>query len=105
MEETVMHAVINHLPIKPDADWATLNGKVDAFNASIAHSDFRGLSLIRAGDNEAIILVLFSTRPALEKISSEVAAPWFAQNVRPYLSGPVSRSVGEVVAGALRSQS
>jgi hypothetical protein len=105
MEETVMHAVVNHLPIRPDADWATLNGKFDAFNASIAHPDFRGLSLIRASDNEAIILGLFATRPALEKISSEIAAPWFAENVRPYLSGPVSRSVGEVVAGALRSQS
>jgi hypothetical protein len=100
-----MYAVINRLPIKPDADWATLNGKVNAFNASIADSDFRGLSLIRAGDNEAIFLVLFTTRPALEEISRDVAAPWFAENMRPYLAGPVSRSVGEVVAGALHSQS
>ncbi len=99
-----MHAVINHLPIKPDADWATLNGKIAAFNASIEHPDYRGLSLIRAGENEAIILALFTTRPALEEISHEIAAPWFAENMRPYLAGPVSRSVGEVVAGALCSQ-
>jgi hypothetical protein len=105
MEEMFMHAVINHLPIKPDADWATLNGKVEAFNASVAHPDFHGLSLIRASDNEAIVLVLFASRPALDQISRDIAAPWFAENIRPYLAGPVSRSVGEVVAGALRSQS
>lgn len=100
-----MYAVINHLPIKPDADWAVMNGKIDALNASIVHSDFRGLSLVRAGDNEAILLVLFTTRPALEEISREIAAPWFAENMRPYLAGPVSRSVGKVVAGALHTQS
>ncbi len=60
--EMFMHAVINHLPIKPDADWATMKGKVDAFNVSIADPGCRGVSLIRAGDNEAIILVLFTTR-------------------------------------------
>ena len=97
-----MFAVINHLPIKPNADWATLTSKVDTFNASITHPDFRGLSLIRSGDNEATVLVLFSTRAALDQISRDVAAPWFAENIRPFLAGPVSRSVGEAVAGALR---
>ena len=99
-----MHAVVNHLPIKPDADWETLAAKVDAFNAGIARSDFRGISLIRAGDGEAIVLVLFATRAALDDVSHNVAGPWFAENIRPYLAGPVSRSVGEVIAGALRSK-
>jgi hypothetical protein len=100
-----MHAVINHLPIKTDTDWMALANKVDALNAAIIDSNFRGLSLIRASDNEAIVLVLFTTRFALDKISRDIAAPWFAENIRPYLAGPVSRSVGEVVAGALRSKS
>jgi len=99
-----MHAVINHLPIKPDTDWTALAGKVGAFNAGISHPDFRGLSLIRTDDNEAIVLVLFATRAALDEISRNVAAPWFAENVRPHLAGPVSRSVGEVVAGALHAK-
>ena len=99
-----MHAVINHRPIKPDTDWAALAGKVGAFNAGIGHPDFRGLSLIRAGDNEAIVLVLFATRAALDEISRNVAGPWFAEHMRPHLAGPVSRSVGEVVAGALHGK-
>ncbi len=98
-----MHAIVNHLPIKPDTDWTTLAAKVDAFNASIQHPDFRGLSMIRAGDNEAIILVLFATRPALDEVSRNVAGPWFAANVKAHLAGPASRSVGEVTAGALKS--
>lgn len=100
-----MHAVLNHLPIKPDADWAALAAKVDAFNDSIGHKDFRGFSLIRAGDNEAIVLALFATRAALDEVSRDLAAPWFGEHVKPHLAGPVSRSTGEVIAGALRSQS
>jgi hypothetical protein len=96
-----VHVIINHLPIKPGTDWAALAGKVGAFNTSISHPDFRGLSLIRAGDNEAIVLVLFASRAALDQISRDVAAPWFGEHIRPHLSGPVSRSVGEAVAGAL----
>jgi hypothetical protein len=98
-----MHAVINHLPIKPDTDWNALADKVGGFNAGIAHPEFRGLSLIHAGDNEAIVLVLFASRAALDQVSRDIAAPWFAENMRQHLAGPVSRSVGEVVAGALKS--
>jgi hypothetical protein len=100
-----MHAVINHLPIKPDTDWAALAAKANAFNAIVDHPDFRGLSMIRAADNEAIILVLFATRPALDDVSRNVAAPWFTENMKQYLAGPASRSVGEVVGGALASKS
>ncbi len=96
-----MHAVINHLPIKPDTDWSALAQKIDAFNKLVDHPDFRGLSMIRVGDDAAIILVLFASRAALDDVSRSVAAPWFAENVRPYLSGVVNRSVGEIVAGTL----
>jgi hypothetical protein len=100
-----MHAVINHLPIKPDTDWAALATKIDAFNALVDHPDFRGISMIRAGDNEAILLVLFATRPALDDVSRNVAAPWFAENMKQHLAGAANRSVGEVVGGALAAKS
>jgi hypothetical protein len=100
-----MHAVVNHLPVKPDADWAEIVRKVDAFAASVTHPDYRGLSLIRAGDQEAIMLVLFASQSALDEISKTVAGPWFAENMRSYLAGAASRSVGEVVAGSLKTSS
>jgi hypothetical protein len=36
-------------------------------------------------------------REVLDEVSSKVAAPRFAEHMRPYLAGPASRSVGEVV--------
>ena len=96
-----MQAVVNHLPIKPGVDWDALARKVDAFNGVVSHPDFRGLSLIRTGNEEAIVLVLFTSRAALDEVSRVVAGPWFAENIKQHLAGPASRSVGEVIAGAL----
>jgi len=100
-----MHAIVNHLPIKPDTDWADLASKVSAFNASIDHPDFCGISMIRAdNNNEAIILVLFANRASLDEVSGKLAGPWFAANMKAHLCGPTNRSVGEVGGGALASQ-
>src|SRR5262249_49332033 len=100
-----MHAVVNHPPLKDGTDWVGLARKFDDFNATIAHPDFRGLSIIRATDTEAILLVLFETRAALADVTRNIAMPWFAENVRPYLAGPVSRHVGEIAGGALSPKS
>lgn len=97
-----MHAVVNHLPIRADANWSELAARFDAFEAATrhAHPDLISASLIRAGDTEAILVVVYRDRQSLDEISKAVAAPWFAENVRPYLSGRVSRSVGEIIAGS-----
>jgi hypothetical protein len=47
--------------------------------------------------------VLFTNRPALDEVSSNVDGPWFTANVKAHLAGAASRSVGEVVAGALKT--
>jgi hypothetical protein len=60
--------------------------------------------MIRAGNDTAIFLILFASRAALDDISHNVAASWFAENVRPFLAGPVSRSVDEITAGTLSSE-
>ena len=97
------YAVINRLPIKADADWDGFCQKIDAFNtiADASSGDFRGLSLIRTGPQNAVMFVLFASRAEMERVSRDVAAPWFAENIRPYLSGQADRSTGEVVAGRL----
>jgi hypothetical protein len=97
----MMLAIINHLPIKSDTDWGVLARKVDEFNALVDHPDYRGTSLIRVRDDAATLVVLFTSQEALDKVSREVAGPWFAENMRSYLSGAGDRHVGEVVAGPL----
>lgn len=96
-----MHAIVNHLQIRPDADWSELVGKFDVINDAIGDPDFGGCCLIRTDDRQGIILVLYRTREALDEISKNIAGPWFAEHIRPHLAGPVSRSVGEIVGGAL----
>lgn len=97
-----MHAVINHLPLHNDIDWAELARTLESFEAMLRtqYTAFRGCTLIRAGDDAGILVVTFDTREALDDVSKNVAAPWFAEHVRPLLAGAVSRSVGEVVAGS-----
>jgi hypothetical protein len=97
-----MHAVINHLPLHKTVDWPALARLVQGFEEKVRaeHAGFRGLSLIRVGDDHAVLMVAFDTREALDEISKNVAAPWFAEHVRPLLAATVSRSVGEVIAGS-----
>ena len=97
-----MYAVVNHLPIRPGANWNELAAKFGAFEAATrqAHPDLLSANVIRASDTEAILVIVYRDRQSLDEISKSVAAPWFAENVRPYLSGPVSRSVGEIIAGS-----
>ncbi len=96
-----MHTVVNHLPVRDDADWGGMAEKFTAFADMLktSISGIRAAQLLRAGDTEAILVILFEDEATMKRVSSEVAAPWFAENFRPYLTGPPSRSVGEMIAG------
>jgi len=59
---------------------------------------FLDSKVVVVSDTEAFFIVLFASHEALVEGSRDVAAPWFAEHVRPYLAGPVQRSVDEVVA-------
>jgi len=99
-----MHAVVNHLPIRPDADWPDITRKFAAFAEGVKR-DFPAMKsgvLMRAGENEAIFIGVYDDTATAEHVSSKVAAPWFGENIRPYLAGPADRSSGEVIAGFAR---
>ena len=69
------------------------------FARAKAHNPgFLGAQIVRVSETESIAISFFETQEALDDVSSKIAGPWFAENVRPYLGGPVERSVGEVVA-------
>jgi len=100
-----MHAVVNHLPLQKATDWDALAHTVGAFESQLRdqYPGFRGCTLIRVADDAGILVVTYDTGADLENISRNVAAPWFAEHVRPLLAGPVSRSVGEIVVGSALS--
>ncbi len=97
-----MYAVVNHLPIREGADWADIAAKFAGFEREMrkAHPELRSVVVVKASDAEAILFALYQDRESMERLSRTVAAPWFAEHIRPFLSGPVSRSTGEVIAGA-----
>jgi hypothetical protein len=100
-----MHTIVNHLPIRADADWTALAGKMHAFLTATRKTvpKLRGGLVVKVSDGEAILIVFYEDEATMNEVSSKIAAPWFAENIRPYLAGPVSRSVGAVVAGEWES--
>ena len=94
-----MHAVVNKLPLCKPIDDSLVESMLQGIGARMCESpDFVSVHLVSVSDDEAIFVVMFKTREALDDLSKNVAGPWFAEHFRPYLSGPVQRSVGEVVA-------
>ncbi len=100
-----MHAIVTRMTLAKPVDDAFLRLIEDGFMPHARKEpEFVDLQLVRVSDTEAIFLVSFTTREALDDLSSRVAAPWFAEHLRPYLAGPVQRSVGEVAYHAAARQ-
>jgi hypothetical protein len=96
-----MYAVVNQLPIRPDADWQDIAEKFGKFAAATSR-DYPKLKVavvMKASPTEAIFLGVYEDQTTAEHVSANVAAPWFAEHIRPYLAGPAQRLVGEVISG------
>ncbi len=92
---------MNHFPLKKPIDDALLEKMRDELLPKArAYPGVRAYHFIRASDEEAIVVVLFDDLEAEQKSTAELAAPWFAANVGPYVSGPPRRVVGEVVVSS-----
>jgi hypothetical protein len=94
-----MHAVVNHLPIRPDADWSEIVRRFEGLAAVLlpGQPEVLGLQVVRAGPEEAILVITFTDAAALADFSSNTAVPWFTEQIRPFLAGPADRKTGEVV--------
>lgn len=94
-----MHAVVNKLSLCKPIDKSLLDKMTQDMGPLLGDSpEFISVQIVSVSDDEAIIVALYKTLEGLNELSKNVAGPWFAEHVRPYLSGPVQRSVGEVVA-------
>jgi len=98
-----MYAVVNKLTLGKPIDDALRRALETEFYPQVrGKPGFVDAHLVVVSETEAIVVGLYATREAMDDISKNVAAPWFAQHVRPYLAGPVQRSTGEVVSSARR---
>jgi hypothetical protein len=99
-----MHTVVNHLPIKPGADWAEIARLFGGF-ADGVKAKYEGMVvalLHKVSDTEALFVGVYTDPATMQEVSSNVAAPWFAEHIRPFLAGPANRSSGESIAGFRR---
>ena len=98
-----MYAIVNRLTLTKPFDPELLRRMDEEFfpSARKASTGFLGAHVVGVSDTEAIVLAFYTTREVLDEVSSKIAGPWFAENIRPYLAGPVQRSVGEVIAGKM----
>jgi len=94
-----MHAIVNTLKLARPLDDQILRKVKEEFFPRVreANAGFLGSKLVRVSELEVVVLAFYANREVLDEVSSKIAGPWFAENVRPYLAGPVTRSVGEVV--------
>src|SRR5690242_19287273 len=98
-----MYAVVNHLPIRPDADWEDIAAKFAKFSAATSkeYPKLKVAVVMKASETEAIFLGVYDDQATAEHVSANVASPWFAENIRPYLAGAAQRLVGEVISGVV----
>jgi len=93
-----MHAVVNTLTLGKPLDQDLVDKFENDLGAILSdHPDFIRVQIVRVSDSEAILVAMYKTLEGLNEISKNIAAPWFTDNVRPYLAGPVDRKVGEVM--------
>jgi len=95
-----MYAIVNKITLATPLDAAILSKiEKELFpRAREANPGFLDAHVVRISDSEVVLFALYATMEALDDVSKNVAGPWFAENVRPYLAGPVDRKVGEVIA-------
>lgn len=70
-----MHAVVNHLPIRPEADWADIAARFAKFakfatDTGKAFPKLKAAVLMRAGDTEAIFMGCTRTARRPSNVSS-----------------------------------
>jgi hypothetical protein len=96
-----MHAVVNHLPFRPDADWGEIARRFSEFSSGVKaeYPKMSSAVLMKISDTEGIFVGIYDDAETMQHVSSNVAAPWFAEHIRPFLAGPTQRSAGEVVSG------
>jgi len=93
-----MHAIVTKLALGKPLDDALIHKiETELLPRAREYPGFLEIRIVRVSDAEAILLAFFSSREQLDELSSKLAGPWFADNVRSYLAGPVQRSVGEVI--------
>jgi len=93
-----MHAVVNRLRLARPIDPSVFEAAQRELPPRAAEIDgLRAFHVLRAGDDELIVLIMGDTPEALEQMRTEVGNDWMRENVVPHLAGGTERIVTEAV--------
>ena len=93
-----MHAVVNRLRLARPIDQSVFeNAQRELPPRATEIEDLRAFHVLRAGDDELIVLILGDTPEALERMRTEVGNDWMRENIVPHLAGGTERVVAESV--------
>jgi hypothetical protein len=91
-----MRVVVNHLSFtKPISESVVAAAREGARLLQDAGGlEFR---FVKAGEQEAFLVLAFPDAETEERVSAEVGGPWMREHIVPLLDGPPRRVSGELV--------
>jgi hypothetical protein len=93
-----MHAVVNRLRLARPIDSSVFeNAQRDLPPRAAEIEGLRAFHVLRAGDDELVVLIMGDTPEALEQMRAEVGNDWMRENVVAHLAGGTERVVAEAV--------
>lgn len=95
-----MHAVINRLKLATPVDPAVFARAQEELLPQVAEVDgIRAFHLLRASDDELVVLILGDTAQALDDLRDRAGNAWMREHIVPHLAGGTDRVVAEGLVG------
>jgi heme-degrading monooxygenase HmoA len=92
-----MYAVVNHLHLNIPVEDLVEPLEREGAPLLASQPGFLGFHLVKAGENHAIVVLLWESLEAAQKGAATFGPTWFAKNIAPQLASEQQRDVGEVV--------
>jgi hypothetical protein len=95
-----MHAVINRLKLATPIDPAVFARAQEELPPRVAEVDgLRAFHVLRAAEDELVVLILADTAEALDELRDRVGNAWMRENIVPHLAGGTDRMIAEGLVG------
>lgn len=98
--EGAVFAVVNHLSLSKPVDEFREAVQTSGLPLLQTLSGFRDLHFIKAGDDHAIVVLIWNSGADAQNGAAIFGPTWFAQNLAPFLKSEQQRSAGPVIAGS-----
>jgi hypothetical protein len=93
-----MFGVVNRLTFTDPVDDAVAARIADAVDRLDGVEGLTAAHVIRTGEREVHLVLLFQSADIAARVTEEIGSPWMREHIVPLLAGPTDRRTGDVVA-------